>query len=217
MANEPGGLDELHALGPRTVPVLAWGDDYVFGQSIRDVSQFLGLDDAGDGPLPPEELYQRMDLVLAAAARYLRQIPDDRIDDKLPNRDRSYRELGYHVFVVIDCFLDVTKGRVLRSERFDERPPSDLRHGPEIADYGETIRSQLADWWTSQQADFSRQVPTYYGDQSLHDVMERGTWHAAQHVRQLMMVLEELGLAPDGPLTPADLADLPLPDQVWDG
>jgi hypothetical protein len=32
-----------------------------------------------------------------------------------------------------------------------------------------------------------------------------------------MMVLENLGIAPDEPLTPADLAGLPLPDQVWDG
>jgi hypothetical protein len=31
-----------------------------------------------------------------------------------------------------------------------------------------------------------------------------------------MMMLESNGIAPDGPLTTADLAGLPLPDEVWD-
>ncbi len=43
------------------------------------------------------------------------------------------------------------------------------------------------------------------------------TWHAAQHVRQVMMVLDGPDIAPERPLTAADLAGLPLPEQVWDG
>ena len=60
-------------------------------------------------------------------------------------------------------------------------------------------------------------MPTYYGEQPLHEVLERTTWHAAQHVRQVMMVLDSLDITPDRPLTAADLAGLPLPEQVWDG
>jgi hypothetical protein len=59
-------------------------------------------------------------------------------------------------------------------------------------------------------------VKTYWGPQSLHEVLERTTWHSCQHVRQVMMILETLGIPPDHPLTQADLAGLPLPEKVWD-
>ena len=208
----------LAELGLRTVPVVARGSDYVFGQSIRDVNRFLGLSETGDGPLAPADLARRMDLVLAAAARFMRQIPDAHMGDKLPNRDRSYLELGHHVFVIVDGFLDVTAGATLTTEMLGLAPPEAMTAGRDVAAFGEQVRGRLADWWSEASAaeDFERAVPTYYGDQPLHDVMERSTWHSAQHTRQLMMVLEGLGLAPDGPLSAADLAGLPLPEKVWD-
>ena len=54
------------------------------------------------------------------------------------------------------------------------------------------------------------------GEQTLHEFLERSVWHAAQHTRQLQLVVEKLGLTPDPPLTVAQLAGLPLPDNVWD-
>jgi hypothetical protein len=59
-------------------------------------------------------------------------------------------------------------------------------------------------------------VETYYGARSMHEVLERTAWHSAQHTRQLMMLLDMLRIAPNGPLAPADLAGLPLPERVWD-
>jgi hypothetical protein len=46
-------------------------------------------------------------------------------------------------------------------------------------------------------------------------VVERSSWHSAQHLRQLMALLERWGIAPDKPVTAADLAGLPLPEGVW--
>jgi len=217
VANDAEGLAALGALGLRTVPVVAVGKRYVFGQSIAEVAAFLGIDATGEGPLPPAELADRLDRVLAAAARLLRQIPDDRIGDKLPNRDRSYRELGNHVFIIADAFLRVIGGATLTTESLARPPAAEMRTGVDVAAFGTDVRGRVAAWWASAvDADFGRLVPTYYGDQPLHDVMERTTWHAAQHVRQLAMVVENLEIVPDGPLTVADLAGLPVPEKVWD-
>ena len=40
-------------------------------------------------------------------------------------------------------------------------------------------------------------LPTYYGPQTLHELMERTTWHCGQNVRQYMMLLEKEGVALD--------------------
>src|SRR6266511_4492647 len=58
-------------------------------------------------------------------------------------------------------------------------------------------------------------VNTYYGPQSTHDFMERTTWHAAQHLRQIYWFLEQMGVKADAPLTDADLDGLPFPNEVW--
>jgi hypothetical protein len=46
--------------------------------------------------------------------------------------------------------------------------------------------------------------------------MERTVWHAGQHSRQLMWVLEGLGIQPNQPLGPEVFAGLPMPESVWD-
>ena len=61
----------------------------------------------------------------------------------------------------------------------------------------------------------AHRVETYYGRRTMHEVLERTTWHAAQHARQLVLMLEAHGIAADRPLTPADLAGLPMPDDPW--
>ena len=59
-------------------------------------------------------------------------------------------------------------------------------------------------------------MDTYFGTHSMQVVLERTAWHPAQHTRQLMLILDTLDIEPDGRLTAADLAGLPLPDKAWD-
>ncbi len=46
-------------------------------------------------------------------------------------------------------------------------------------------------------------------------MLDRTTWHAAQHTRQLILMLESGGTPADRPLTAEDLRGLPVPDEVW--
>jgi hypothetical protein len=54
------------------------------------------------------------------------------------------------------------------------------------------------------------------GIQPMQLLFERTAWHSAQHVRQLMALLERYGIAPDRPLTKEDFAGLPLPERLWE-
>ena len=219
IAADPDGLAQLRALGPRAVPVVARGDDYVMGLSLRDVGEFLGLDDLGPGMLAPGELIQRLDWILSAAQRYLRQLPDGEMQSQLPGRPRSYRDLTYHLFQISRAFLDVASGQVLTYEKLGETPGDNLVTFADIADDGDVTRQDLLAWWdaTGQTKDFAVTVETYYGPQSLHETLERTTWHTGQHVRQLLFILDGLGITADQPIGDRELSGLPLPSEVWDG
>jgi glutaredoxin len=208
--------EELRRLGPRSVPVVSRGDRFVFGQVLDDVATFLGLE-VEQRRLPPAALVDRIDRVLGVAVGHVRRLPPESLGTKLPNRNRSYRELAYHVFRIPDAFLEAAVGAPFRAESVNALPPDELRSAEELAGYGETVRAAVRRWWTDEgEAAAEREMDTYFGRRKLHVVLERTAWHSAQHTRQLEMVLGMLGRRPDPALAPADIAGLPLPENVWD-
>ena len=209
-------MDRLLRLGVRTVPVVAVGDRYVHGLQLEKVAELVGKQHEERPKLPPDQLVEKLDLVLAASQRYIRQVPDDKLDLKSPDRDRPLRGVAYHTFNLVHHFLEACDGKELTFEALNEPPPASMTSGAAIAAYGEEVRQRVKRWWAQQGGrSFEEMVSTYYGPQSLHDLLERTTWHSAQHVRHVMLFLSWIGIAPDGPLTEADLAGLPLPDAVW--
>lgn len=210
-------MDLLQGLGADSVPVVSRGDQFVYAQSIGDVTEFLGLDVATAPVLSAPELIERLEMVLAAAQRFWRQLPDAALTRKLPNRDRSYRVLAHHIFRIPEAFLEMADGATLTYGMLTTPPPEDMRTVEQITTYGQEVRDRLASWWRGlEDVTGEQRVSTYYGEQPLHEVLERTTWHAAQHVRQTMMIMEQMGIDPDRPLTADDLAGLPVPNKVWD-
>ncbi len=211
-------MAELRRLGARSVPILSRGDAWVFAQNIGHVVRFLGLNEATGPVLSPDQLIQRLDRFLTTAARIIPQMPDDRLETEVPNRPRTYRVLGHHIFRIPEVFLEVAAGGRLTYEALAVAPPDDMRTSAAIAAYGGAVRQALIAWWQAKADKSGRDLlDTYYGPQSLHEVLERTTWHAGQHVRQWHMLLGMAGIAPDGPLVDADFDKLPMPSSVWDG
>jgi uncharacterized damage-inducible protein DinB len=215
---DPSGLDALRALGARSVPVVSKGTEYVFAQVIRDVVTFLGLDDDTAPTLSPTQLAERYQGILLTAERLARQMPDERLGDELPNRPRSWRVLMHHIFQIPVAFLDMeTMGETLVYEKLTAAPPDDMTTSAAIADFGASVRERFSDWWSQAAGqDFAQDVPTYFGNTSRHEMLERTVWHSTQHTRQLTALLEQAGITPDGPVTAADIQGLPLTDKIWD-
>jgi hypothetical protein len=215
---DPAGLDELRRLGARSVPVLSRGDEYVFAQNIGHVVEFLGLNEATGPVLTPEQLIRRLDGFLDAAIRMVPQMPDASLSTEVPNRPRSYRVLAHHIFRIPETFLEVAHGATLSYENLTARPPDAMMGTADITAYGADVRGRLAAWWAAKPDKSGRDpVQTYYGPQVLHEYLERTTWHVGQHVRQWVMLLGMAGIAADRPPGERDFADLPMPNEVWDG
>ena len=109
------------------------------------------------------------------------------------------------------------EGGTLSYENMVAGPPEDMRTPAAIVEFGGQVRRRVGAWWDGlDDRSGSQPVATYYGTQPMHEVLERTTWHCAQHVRQVMSLLEQLGIPPDRPLTRGELQGLPLPEKVWD-
>lgn len=213
------GFKELAELGLRMVPIVARGKDWANGAVFRDVARVAGFEWTGHAMLAPAELVKRIAGILEGARRFAAQIPEDRLDDMLPGRPRSYRQLAYHVFNIPDVFLDhVEHGAPYTYESLLSILPRGMKTKEDLLAYGARVQKRLNQWWETagRRADFTQPGNVYYGDVTLHEVLERTGWHSGQHTRQLMLTLEKLGIQPDRPLADADFAGLPMPEKIWD-
>ena len=214
------GFKELQALGVRLVPIVARGTVWANGAVFRDVAKVAGFEHAGHAMLTPEEMKDKVLMILDAAGRYLAQIPEEKLDVILPGRPRSYRQLVYHVFNIPMVYLDrVEHDTPYTYEALKSILPADMTTKDALLEYGCGIRERFAAWWDREgsSTDFKQPGKVYYGEVSLHEVLERTGWHSGQHTRQIILMLrEKLGIEPDGPLADADFAGLPVPKNVWD-
>jgi glutaredoxin len=211
----PAAMEELVELGARSVPVVAYGNKFIFAQDLGELARFVGLDTTRE-LLPMDTLVERLDAIMAADLRYLVQLPDVLMNTPFRGReDRTPRLLGFHIFMIVEGFLDAAQGGILSFDYFERIPPDEARGGSAIAELGERTRARFREWWSAK-PELPKTAETYYGTQPFHAFLERTTWHAAQHCRQMMSLLEQHGLDPNGLLSARELDGLPLPEAVWD-
>ena len=217
MEGNPEARAELtRLLGAPHLPAVSIGGRVAHGWNPPAYAKLLGIEYEAPRKLPPDELGRRLDRILAHAGRLVERIPDDRMDWKPPQRDRSLRDLAFHIFRLSLSFADGMDMGKLPEGWLGEKAPADLDVGPAVARYGALVRARLGGWFEGAgPGEFARVIDVYYGPQSGHDLLERTTWHAAQHLRQLHVMLDELGVGPLDPLPTVDFEGLPMPASLW--
>ncbi len=211
-------FEELSRFGLRQVPIVTRGDKWANGQVLADVARLAGIQLGEQKLIAVDDLARRLTAILAAADRYFVQLPDDQLAAQLPNRPRSYADLTYHIFNIADAFLEHDQGIPLTYESYNRVPPPGMTTKADILAYGRDVQERLAAWFATKSAGaaWTGKADVYYGEQTLHQFLERTTWHSGQHTRQLAWVLERLGIAPDGALGKEVFEGLPMPEKVWD-
>lgn len=217
VANDVGAAARLRALGLRSVPVVAvanaGGDvaGFAFGVDLESVAKLVGIRFQARPALPVAELKHRLAAALEHAMRIASEFPPDRLQDKLPRRDRTCLALANHLVEIAAVFLRVCGGAPFEVAASAAVPHTELG----VADLAERSKA-VARRLEEAQVRGSDRALTFFGPQTLHLVLERCAWHAMQHARQLEMMLTRTGTAPVRPIPPHLLADLPLPQAVWD-
>jgi len=211
---QPERRRDLEPFGVPRVPATILGGRVVHGWNPKALAELVGVAYAEHEQLAPAELARRLDLVLAATQRAIRQVPREQLGMKAPGRDRTVHQLGFHVFRLSAAFVDTREEGHLHEHVFEEQAPAAMADGEAIARYGDVVRRRIAAY-CARPGWCEGEVSTYYGPQSAHDFMERTTWHAAQHLRQIYWFLDRMSVRAEAPLTDADLDGLPLPNEVW--
>ena len=91
---QPERRADLEAFGVMRVPATIVGDRIVHGWNPQALAELVGVRYRAPKKLQPAELGERMDLVLAATQRAIRQVPREHLGMKYPGRDRTVRARG---------------------------------------------------------------------------------------------------------------------------
>jgi uncharacterized damage-inducible protein DinB len=218
IAGNAAGQLRLAGHGLDSVPAVCLDNECVPGGDLSAIAQLLELDYEPPVQLTPEQLYTKWMLVLEAVQRYLSQAPFAGLAHKSPDRDRTFRELGWHIVLIPRAFATAYDTNEFPNRLFAEKNVPVELTGEDIAAAVAESQRVVQTWWgnAGAQDPLDRVLETYWGAHTLLETFEREVWHTAQHTRQVMMFLRQLGVEPAGPLTADDLAGLPLPEGVWD-
>lgn len=211
MANDAAAARRFAGLVLPSIPAVVHEGRSLPGVDLAGVAKLLGVDFDAAPTLPADVLVERLRLVLGAAMALTRQFPRAHWADKLPGRDRTCLALANHIVEIAAGFLAVADGHAFSTEISAATPDVELAPQP----LRERAR-RIADALAASRLTAERSVGAFFGQTTLHAVLERCTWHAAQHTRQLTALLEGLGIEPVRPLVAADLDGLPVPTKVWD-
>ncbi len=127
--------------------MLSRGDEWIFAQNIGHVVKFLGLNEATAPILSPSELMERLDLFIRTAIQIVPQMPDERLSTEVPNRPRSYLELGHHLFRIPEVLLEVAAGATLTNSTLTDGLPDDMHTSAALGIYGQRVLAALHAWW----------------------------------------------------------------------
>jgi glutaredoxin len=204
---DPEAREELRQLGYATVPTTAIGERVLRGFQPRELSQALGLEPKQVEALGSEAV-EIFDRLLAAVIRATRQIPDERLGEKLPARqDWVTREFAYHIPRWLELVLEA-----LPTGKFDDKPF--LNFGPEsekfqsvdeIARYGEQVRARLKACFhscTPEQLDST--IEAFSGPTTFSGLLRQAEEHTAHHLKQLYASLSAFGVEPREPFSEED-------------
>jgi len=209
-------IREMVALGAPLVPAVAYQGQIVHGWNPAGYGKLLGVPYSDVPRLSPGELAERLDRILVLTQAALGQAAPSQMTLEGPGRKRSLRQLAYHTFRLGAAFVDAMEQDGLEEAWLQEEAPASMTAPGDIAEFGTAARARLKAWFKAAHASrYGQPVATYYGEQTVHALLERTAWHAGQHMRQVHDLLQRAAALPPDSLDPAVFNDLPMPKAVW--
>ena len=182
------------------MPVTVINGKGIAGFRTNELSKALKLGQESE-PRDPSETLPLLVRIAGAVERALRQMPDDKLDYRAPDRDRPMREFGYHIFRMIQRTIQGVETGVfaLEDQATMDLPGRSYESFAQIADYGAEVAAELREWAADADRDTLRQSRGE-GMRTGAEQLDLIAGHTTQHLRQLYFVLRSFGIEPEDPM-----------------
>lgn len=217
MHQDPGAKAELEALGLEVLPLVVQGDRHLVVGHVEQLREWLGL--PPDAHADYGELVAASERVLVAFERLLAQLPDERITDPTPNRDRDMRDMTVNVFSLMDVLVTAmdTGHFSYQAHKEADALSGRFRTAAELIAYARGTRER----WAARARQVRREdaeglvTTDRKGDLTQYLVLDAGARHAAGHLRQAYQFLRQLGIEPVDELTAEAMAPIEIQTSLY--
>ena len=211
-------MDELLSKGLKVVPVTIWKDEVVIGFNPKELSRLFNLTGFDSFEVDVLEMVSKFEIILTAACKAARQIPEDKLSWESPERDRTLAQFVFHLFdrperalnaYDVGEYTQEDRGRlvenVLGMVGFEE-----------TAQYGEQILNKVRNSLSSGlDFDQSKILRTYMGEKTTGEMLDLAIGHSGHHLKQLYEYMALIGIKPDVPLQPQDFDGISVPTELF--
>jgi hypothetical protein len=173
----------------------------------------LGLPPDTARRLSPAELLDKYRVIFTAAQQAIMQIPEHMLDSITPGRERTMRQLTWHIFDRAEDFAALADGGEFTAEMttgYMTRANS-YRTSADIASYGQQVLGKLEDLLTRRVDRLDKQVDTYFGVSTLYSLLNRALSMAAFRLNGTYRYMRMLGIEPVQPLEARDFSEIAMP------
>ena len=198
------------------VPATLRGERHVHGWNPAALAELVGVPYDDTPALVPAELVERLDTVLYHTQHLVKGLSSAALALNHPGRDRDLADLVFHIYRVGRSFPDCLDQGQFPHAWLEATPSAEDRNGLSLFRTGEETRQHLTQWFSKSSSEvYEQPANTYYGEQRAFELLERTTWHAGQHLRQIHDLLEQDGQLQPGSLPMELFESLPMPEAIW--
>ncbi|MFM0007335.1 glutaredoxin domain-containing protein [Paraburkholderia dipogonis] len=215
--SDPTAIADLAALGIRRVPIVTKGDGWADGQALAEVAELCGIEFEAQAELSVQALAQRLVLILKEGERAVSQFEPAALREEIPDGNRTYADLSYHVFSVADVFLEHAAGVPVTFASYSRVPEPGKAAREDLLAFGADVRGRVAKWFDDRLVNYpwEARADVYYGEQTGRQFLERTAWHSGQHLRQLLWRLDVEQGSTRQRDAQALFEGLPMPKAIW--
>ena len=194
-------------------------DEAVVGYYPSKLISALKLDVEMEPAGNEEWLADKYDRVLGAAVRAVRQLSPAHLEQTVPWRPETVRELLLHILSFPELAWQSHRSGAMTTEDMaaSRERLKDVATAEAIAEYGEGVREDLKGFLRSGDSDaFERVVPAYYGGEvTVVELLNIILRHSTHHLKQVYWLMEnQLGVAPSEPASEEDLEGIATPVEL---
>ena len=211
-------MDELLSKGLKIVPVTIWGDEVVIGFNPKELSRLFNLTGFDSFEVDLPEMVSKFEIILMAACKAARQIPEDKLRWESPERERTLAQFVFHLFDRPERALNAYDvGQYTQEDR--GRLVEDVLGMvgfEETAQYGEQILNKVKNSLNADMAfNQSKILRTYMGDKTTGEMLDLALGHSGHHLKQLYEYMALIGIKPDAPLQQQDFDGISVPTELF--